>query len=240
MTLPRSLSAVDSPLAHWDARWKLAGLLVLGWSCAIVQSPRMAGIALALALLFVGLARLSLRSALAMSVAILIGVVPLAIAIPFLKADGANEALALVLRALAVGLIGHVSVASAPPHRTFAALQSLRVPRILVLLIQFSYRYAILLAGEVRRIRVAMAVRGFRVRPSVRSVSTMGNLIGSVLVRGGDRAETVNHAMHARGFDGHIRMLTAFRTTTRDVLAFGVATILAITLYVLDRAIFAS
>lgn len=235
MTLPRSTAVVDSPVARWDARWKLAGLFALAFAAAVVQSLPATGTAFGLATLLVALARLPIATLLMVASVILVSVVPLAVAIPLLGSSHWTEGISLVFRALAVGLIGHVAVATAPPHRTFAALAAMRVPRLLVLLLQFSYRYSILLAGELRRIRIAMAVRGFRPRANVRSISTMGNVIGSVLVRGGERAETINHAMHARGFDGHIRLLTAFRTTKRDVIAFAVALILAIVLFVFDR-----
>lgn len=235
MSLPRSTTVVDSPIARWDARWKLAGLVPLALSSAVVQSLPAAGLALGLAILLVFLSRLPFNAVLKFASVILVGVVPIAVAIPLLGSHGFTEGIALVLRALSVGLIGHVAVVTAPPHRTFAALAALRVPRLLVLLLQFSYRYSILLAGEMRRIRIAMSVRGFRPKANVRSISTMGNVIGSVLVRGGERAETINHAMHARGFDGHIRLLTAFRTTGRDVIAFVTALILALLLFVVDR-----
>ena len=240
MTLPRSTAVVDSPVVRWDARWKLAGLFLLALACAVVQSLPATGTAIGLALLLVAISRLPIKAVLLFASVILVGVIPLAVAIPLLGANGMGEGIALVLRALAVGLIGHVAVATAPPHRTFAALAAVHVPRLLVLLLQFSYRYAILLAGEVRRIRIAMATRGFRLRPTVRSVSTMGNVIGSVLVRGGERAEVINHAMHARGFDGHIRMLTAFRTTGRDIIAFGLVMVLAVSLFALDRWVLSS
>lgn len=240
MTAPYSSTVIDSPIARWDARWKLAGLLSLALSSAVVQSLPPTALAFAFAVLLVVCARLPVLSILSVASVLLVGVVPLAVAIPLLGSNNWTEGIALVLRALSVGLIGHVAVATAPPHRTFAALAALRVPRLIVLLLQFSYRYSILLAGELRRIRIAMAVRGFRPKPNVRSVSTMGNVIGSVIVRGGERAETINHAMHARGFDGHIRMLTAFRTTKRDVIAFATALLFAIMLFVLDRAVLAS
>ena len=220
MTLPRQSSTPDSLIALWDGRWKLAGLFVLGLSASIVTNPLVVGIALIVGVILTSLARLSLKSVLLMASVILISVLPLAIAIPFLTTGGLGESTTLVLRALAVGMIGHVAMATAPPHRTFAALAAMRVPRLFVHLLQFSYRYAMLLAGETKRVRVAMAVRGFQIRPTFRTYSTMGNLIGSVLVRGGERAETVNQAMQARGFEGRIRTLDSFRTKYWDVMGF--------------------
>jgi cobalt/nickel transport system permease protein len=43
---------------------------------------------------------------------------------------------------------------------------------------------------------------------------------GTLLVRGSDRAERVAQAMRCRGFDGHFRTTTAFRTRPADVGMF--------------------
>jgi cobalt/nickel transport system permease protein len=227
MTLPRASVIADSPLARWDGRWKLAGLFALGFVAAAVRTPVAAGIALAMATALVVLGRFSAKSIVVVSSIILSGVVPLAVAMPFLGTSGWGESVALVCRGLAVGLIGHAAFASSSPHRSFAALGRLRVPGLFVNLLQFGYRYAILLAGDARRVRVAMAVRGFRAGLNRRTYATTGNLIGSVLVRGGERAEAVAAAMAARGFDGTYRALTPFRTTTRDVIGFVLILILA-------------
>ena len=220
MTLPRAAPTTDSPLARWDGRWKLAGVFALGLVASAVRTPGAAGVALAYAVILTTLGRFSVRSILVVTSILVSGVVPLAIAMPFLSSSGWGESVALICRGLAVGLIGHAAFASSPPHRSFAALARLRVPGLIVNLLQFGYRYAILLAGEARRVRVAMAVRGFRVGVNRRTYATTGNLIGSVLVRGGDRAESVAAAMAARGFDGTFRTLTPFRTTAGDVTGF--------------------
>jgi cobalt/nickel transport system permease protein len=226
MTLPRAAAIADSPLARWDGRWKLAGLFGLGFAAATVRTPVGAVIALGIAIGLIILGRFSMRSVVVIASVLLSGVVPLAVAMPFLGGGGWGESLALVCRGLAVGLIGHAAFASSPPHRSFAALARLRVPGLFVNLLQFGYRYAILLAGEVRRVRVAMAVRGFRAGLNRRTYATTGHLIGSVLVRGGDRAEAVAAAMAARGFDGTYRTLTPFRTSVLDVIGFVVTSVL--------------
>lgn len=235
MTLPRQSSTPDSLIARWDGRWKLAGSFVLGLSASIVTNPLAAGIALIVGVILTSLARLSLKSVLLMASVILIGVLPLAIAMPFFNTNRWQESMTLVLRALAVGMIGHVAVATAPPHRTFAALAAMKVPRLFVHFLQFSYRYAILLAGETKRVRVAMAVRGFRIRPTFRTYSTMGNLIGTVLVRSGERAETVNQAMLTRGFNGRFRTLDSFRTRPGDVIGFVGMVVIAVGLLFFNR-----
>lgn len=231
--LPNPLSG--SPFARWDGRWKTAGLFFLGLSASIVTS--LAGVCAAgvIALFFAVLGRLPIRSAFGVAGFTLMGILPLAVAMPFLSSSGGIESLSLVLRALAVGLIGHMAFGTSPPHRTFAALAALKVPRPLILLLQFSYRYAMLLAGEVRRVRISMATRGFRLRPTFHSTTSMSHLIGSVLVRGGDRADSILRAMQARGFQGTMKTLESFQTRRADLFGFFGALFAAIAIQLVDR-----
>jgi cobalt/nickel transport system permease protein len=85
-----------------------------------------------------------------------------------------------------------------------------------------TYRYVFVLAEELRRLRIALRVRGYRNRPTRHSYRTMGHVAGTLLVRGYERAERVGQAMRCRGFDGRFRSLTAFHTTPADVLFFAV------------------
>src|SRR5581483_9166972 len=101
-----------------------------------------------------------------------------------------------------------------------------------------AYRYAFLLADELRRLRVALRVRGFRARADRHGYRTLGHVVGAVLVRGADRADRVADAMRCRGFDGRFHTLTAFRTTAADVVSclLVVAGVAALVLW--DRLVF--
>jgi cobalt/nickel transport system permease protein len=63
-------------------------------------------------------------------------------------------------------------------------------------------------------------VRGFRNSMSGHAYRTVGQVTGTLLARGADRAERVAHAMRCRGFDGCFRSTTAVRTAPADVLMF--------------------
>ena len=52
------------------------------------------------------------------------------------------------------------------------------------------------------------------------SYRTIGQVTGTLLVRGSDRADRVSHAMRCRGFDGCFRTLTTFRSNWVDALMF--------------------
>jgi cobalt/nickel transport system permease protein len=65
---------------------------------------------------------------------------------------------------------------------------------------------------------------------------TVGHVVGTLLVRGAERADGVAHAMRCRGFDGRYRSLTAFRTRAADVAFFVGAVAAAVGLVAWDVA----
>jgi cobalt/nickel transport system permease protein len=252
MTLAfRDPTIPDSPLARWDPRWKLAAVLLLMVAAVSLQhpGPAVAAVALALALALVGRVR---RSVLAGRAGLLLlATLPFVAFVPLTQgADspgwdvgplhvsrpGLVAALVVALRVLAVGLLALVLTRSAPLPRTLAAAHALRVPGVLVQVAQLAYRYTFVLAAEARRLRVALRTRGFRARTSRHTYRTLGHAVGSLLVRGGDRAERVADAMRCRGFDGTYRTATTYRTTPADVLSFGLAAVGTIALVLIDRS----
>ena len=137
-----------------------------------------------------------------------------------LSAHGALVALLLALKAVALVTLSLVLLATGPLDATLKAAHSLRVPGLLIQLALLSYRYLFVLADELIRLRRALRVRGFRNRANRHSYRTIGQVCGTLLARGVERAERVHHAMRCRGFDGRFRSLTQFRTRTADVAAF--------------------
>ena len=89
---------------------------------------------------------------------------------------------------------------------------------VLVQIAMLAYRYAFLFFAEARRVRIALRTRAFRPATNLRTYQTTGQAIGSLLLRGGDRAEQVADAMRTRGFDGRFHTIRHFRTTAGDVV----------------------
>jgi cobalt/nickel transport system permease protein len=94
----------------------------------------------------------------------------------------------------------------------------LHVPRVLIHLMLLTVRYLFLLADEFIRLRTALRVRGFRNRADLHSWRTIGQVAGTLLVRGHDRAERVHQAMRCRGFNGSFQCLHAFQARAVDVV----------------------
>ncbi len=251
MTLAfRDPTIPDSPLARWDGRWKLAALLAVMAAAVSLQHPVPAAAAVGLALMLALAGRVRLSVIAGRTGLLLLATLPFVVFVPLTQGDdspgwdvgplhvsraGLVAAVVVALRVLSVGLLALVLTRTAPLSRTLAAAHALRVPGVLVQVAQLAYRYTFVLAAEARRLRVAMRTRGFRARTSRHTYRTLGHAVGSLLVRGGDRAERVADAMRCRGFDGTYRTVTAFRTTAADILAFALAAAGTIALVLIDR-----
>jgi cobalt/nickel transport system permease protein len=237
-----------SPLARWDARWKLAAVLPAVCGIAALDHLAPAAGALALGLLLVVVARLPgawVRSRLFLFA---LAALPFLLVLPFTLAGegwdvgpvrvseaGLVAGLAVLCRGLAIGCFALLLVGTAPLHHTLAAAHKLKVPGLLVQLTLLAYRYTFLLAEEMRRLRIAMRTRGFRVRATRHGYRALGHATGALLVRGAERAENVSAAMRCRGFDGTFHTLAAFRTRLADVLAFLALLAATIALVLWDR-----
>lgn len=234
MTLAaRERPVPPSPLSRWDARWKMAAVLVGVAGVATLNHLLPAAVALAVGLGLLAVARLPGRWVRARLAVFAFAALPFLLVLPFtldgpawevgpvrVSERGVVAGLAVLCRALAIGSLTLVLVGTAPLHHTLTAAARLRVPGVLVLLALLAYRYTSLLSDELRRMRTAARVRGFRATATARGYRTLGHLTGAVLVRGADRADRVAEAMRCRGFDGRLHTLAGFRTTAGDVAGF--------------------
>ena len=106
------------------------------------------------------------------------------------------RALALAEKSFLSGMAALLLVGTTPLTGWTAALESWRVPRMLILVIQFVYRYLFVIAEQAQRMRWAALCRG---RGSFRLAA---GLIGVLFARSWQRADGIYHAMLARGFRG--------------------------------------
>ena len=224
-----------SPWGRIDPRWKLAGLLPAIVAVAWLRTVWPAATALAGTWVLVLFVRLPLGWYFTrlLATALLLGL--FVVFLPFLP-DPQNEyveagplslsvhglqlAVVLLIRGLALITLSVVLLAGAPLQVTLKAAHALHVPGLIIHLALLAYRYVFLLAEEFGRLRVALRVRGFRNRANLHSYRTIGQVAGTLLVRGHERAERIGQAMRCRGFDGTFRSLQEFSTTGRDVLAW--------------------
>jgi cobalt/nickel transport system permease protein len=106
---------------------------------------------------------------------------------------------------LAKGTLGVLAslllAATTEPRDLVAGLGRLRVPRQLVEIMGFMVRYLDVVAGEVRRMRIARQSRGFDAR-SPRHWPVLGRSVGALFIRSYERGERVHLAMLSRGYAG--------------------------------------
>jgi cobalt/nickel transport system permease protein len=250
MTLPLARRDVpDSPLARWDARWKLAALVLAAFGIAVLDGLAPSLVALAVGLMLLALARLPARWVRGRLGLFALAALPFLLILPFTldgpgwdlgpihtSEHGLAVGLAVFARCAAIGCLSLVLVGTAPLHHTLAAAQRLRVPGLLVLIAGLTYRYTFLLVDEYKRVRVALRTRGFRMTATRHGYRTMGHVTGAILVRGADRADRVSEAMRCRGFDGTFHTTSSFRATKTDFFGFVVLVAGVATLLVWDRA----
>lgn len=104
------------------------------------------------------------------------------------------------------------------------ALHHLRMPRVLVAIISFMYRYLFVLTDEAIRLMRAREARSARGASSKSGVSlawraqVAGNMAGQLFLRSYERSDRIYNAMLARGYTGQLLTLNPHEMHSRDWL----------------------
>jgi cobalt/nickel transport system permease protein len=228
-----SYSQRNSPWHRWDARCRLAAVVIACLAVSLLHSPAAAGAALLASVLLLASARVpwswfvARLAGVGLFLSLFLALLPLTVPGEewrlgplALSARGLALATALGLKALAVVALALFLFATAPLERTLKAARALRVPGLAVQLLMLTHRHVELLADELHKLRIALRLKGFRNRAGTHAYRTLGNVTGMMLVRSYERAERVGQAMRCRGFDGKFRALEEFRGGWPD---FGLA-----------------
>ncbi len=122
-----------------------------------------------------------------------------------------------------------------PFHDLIDALRELHLPRILISIISFMYRYLAVLGDEGSRMLRARDARSAagqgKAGGSIRWRATVtGRMVGSLFLRAYERSERIYAAMQARGFEGEFRHLQA-RALHRSEIAWLAAILFLLALY---------
>lgn len=241
-------SNVDSFIHRLDPRTKLIATLV--FILAVISTPPTGWQAFALYLvLMVGLllfSRLPIFYVLKRSLLIMPLVLMIAIFIPFFKggevAGSYNiwlwqvsvtysglQVLWNVLIKAWLSILGLIWLTSTTGLASLLkGLEQLRMPRVMVMLLSFMYRYIFVLVDELMRMRQARDSRNFG-GSRLWQLRTIGRMIGTLFIRSYERGEAVYAAMLSRGFDGHSRTLDRLRFRPADA-GFGIGFSLALIL----------
>lgn len=215
MSIDGLCGSVDSPVARSDTALVIACMVVS--VLAVVLTPVRAlwafSVFAAMAISFVGLARLPV-AVLGRRSLVEIPFLLFAVALPFVGAGERREVLGVplsvegtwsawgIVAKATIGVTCSIALAwSVPPARLLDGLARLRCPRTLVAIAGFMVRYLDVVAGELRRLRIARVSRGDD--PGwLWQGRAVAATAGTVFVRTFERGERVQRSMLARGFDG--------------------------------------
>ncbi len=97
------------------------------------------------------------------------------------------------------------------------ALQKLKIPVVLVMILSFMYRYLFVITDELMNVRTAKDARTVGGSAWFHT-KVLANIIGVVFISSYERSERIYKAMLSRGFDGTIRTLDDFSLKNRDYI----------------------
>ncbi|ALL76798.1 cobalt ABC transporter permease [Pseudonocardia sp. EC080610-09] len=118
-----------------------------------------------------------------------------------------------------LGVLTSLTLAATTPMRDLlAGLQRLRAPAIVTTIATLMLRYAEVIAGEARRMRLSRISRGHDPRFLWQAAATARG-IGALFVRSYEGGERVHLAMLSRGWTGTMPPLGDTRTTARQWVA---------------------
>jgi cobalt/nickel transport system permease protein len=124
----------------------------------------------------------------------------------------------------AKAVIGTVSAVLLAATTTFPqvlrGLEAMRVPRLLVLIAAFMYRYLFVIVEEAGRMRAALSARAYRPTNALQA-GPIGRMATAMFLRTYSRGERVYHAMLARGYTGTMPQLHPLALRRSDVLFVG-------------------
>ncbi len=108
------------------------------------------------------------------------------------------------------------------------AFESLKCPKLIIMIISFMYRYIYVLIDELMRMKRAKDSRLGRAAKKLYNLRVLANMIGVLFIRAYERGERVYLAMCSRGFNGEIKTLRDFRLKKTDFCFLLIAAILLV------------
>jgi len=242
-------ASLDSPMHRFDPRAKIIAFLFLICSLVLLPSLKLAFIGLLISLLFLIASKLPFRFVFMHFKLISLFIIPFLVIMPLtVKGDeifrfygikityeGLEYGILVAVRAFSAAILIFPMIATTKFETTIKALDSLKVPNLLVQMLTFTYRYIFVFVNEFQRVWRAMQSRGFELRrKNMHAIRSIGNAMGMILVRSYERSERVYNAMRSAGYSGNQKILVKFEMHARDyILAISIITI-AISLQIIS------
>lgn len=236
---------IDSPIHRWETRYKIAGLFLLAFSFAFVESfmllPFMV-VVTALLYYLSNLPREFLATRLRIPGFILLGIV---ISLPFFVGDpqtplfrlgpinvmeeGILRAILIAVRFVCIITVSLLIFGTETIVNTIKGLIGLRLPPLMADMILLTYRYIFEMRFYLRRTQTAVRMRGFQnTGVSMGKLNTLASLLGNLIVRSYEQSERVYKAMIIRGYGATSNTAVQYSSTSSDKLWFAAIILVAL------------
>ena len=209
------------PLHSLDARSKIGSLLV--FLIAISTTPAGSQIAFAayaaLTLAAMAASRLPLGGLLRRAALVLPFSATFAV-VTWWSGDPLR-AWALAEKSFLSGLAALLLIATTPFASVLAAFETVGAPRVVILVIQFLYRYLFVISEQAQHMRLAAKSRHGAGSAGTMLFSASAGALGVLFARSWERADGIYQAMLARGFSGRFATSVHPHFHAADIAFFG-------------------
>ncbi|MBO7418570.1 MAG: cobalt ECF transporter T component CbiQ [Bacteroidaceae bacterium] len=122
----------------------------------------------------------------------------------------------LFLKGIFAIMAAYLLIVTTPMESICGAMRQLHIPAVLVTVFMLIYRYLIVFLKEVERMTEAYSLRA----PNQQGVhfKVWGTMVGQLLLRSYDRAQTVYESMEMRGFTGEFTLSQERTAKLKDYL----------------------
>jgi len=145
--------------------------------------------------------------------------------------------LSIILKALGAISCMYFITVNTPMNDILAALRTMKVPPLLVTLMELIYRYIYVILDESHKMRIAQNSRlGYvSFKASIRS---LGVLAGTLFLRAYLRSDRIYAALESRGYDGNFKtLMPVFSGSKKMVLCMVVFNALLVAIAVTEKII---
>ncbi len=200
----------SSPVHRRDPRAKILAALIFLVALATAHHSYLAVSAVYFAVLVASILVAGLPPGALLQRAALVLPFSLVFAAMSVAAGDPTRAISLVVKSYLSALVVLVLVSTTPLPQLLRGLERMAVPRFLLLVVQFLYRYLFVISEEAQHMRAAAVAKAGSMRRVIsgrRHFGAAAGAAGVLFARSYARAEQIHLAMLARGFAGHFRPL---------------------------------
>ncbi|MCX7913463.1 MAG: cobalt ECF transporter T component CbiQ [Thermodesulfovibrionales bacterium] len=145
--------------------------------------------------------------------------------------EGIYKASLITLKSNAIVIITITFLGTSQIFSLAHALIDLKVPKKLVLLFFFFYRYIAVIHDEYIRMKKALLIRNFKPSSNLHTYKTLAYSIGMLIIKSFDRSQRIYNAMLCRGFKNNFPIMSHFQIRSSDI-TFGIIILLIVSLLI--------